>query len=308
MADTRINPKFYCYYSNRFIHFLETNKHYTLHPYMEIISSKEKKLVDERCSITLIDIGSTNDMISYIEADKLLKLFMEDEEFKNEKSEVNFSKWITSNYTKSETWKKYRTEVKAGRFLKRFIPTSTDVQCEEFNNIYKSYLDGFNYSFEIVGGDEIIKYFNKDNYDITNRNGGLFKSCMAFDDQIESSFTRNRLSTISSRLQFYSKNPNCALLILRYKGSDKIKGRCLIWKTMGNRIYMDRVYVDFDSDTFLYKKYGMDNNYYAHVLNRRTSMEIESNREILNLFRNAEIPYLDTFRYDRNANRITYNI
>ena len=133
---------------------------------------------------------------------------------------------------------------------------------------------------------------------------------MGYNAEIDLAYKKAREVELSKRLQFYSENENCALLILKLKGSNKIKGRCLIWKTTDNKIYMDRVYVDFDSDFFLYKKYASDHGYYSHIMANRPlgGMEVKSNKSIEALFGKTSTPtaYLDTFGYTRSSNRIVW--
>lgn len=305
----RLNPMVYYYFSNRFLHFLDVNKYYTHDTYITNLLSKHSKLVNGDFTGTLIDIGENSDSISYIETDRLIKLFL-DEKVYTEKTNNNFTQWFNKIAIKDpEIWKQHRTEIKAGRFLKRVL-NFPDKSCESFNNLYKSYNDSFNYEFVIVGGEDIIKYYNKDNYDIVNGNSCLNKSCMAFSTSDETHMRRNGGETFSDRLRFYSLNPNCALLLLRQKNSKKIKGRCLLWKTINDDIYMDRVYVDFESDFFLYKKYAADNNYYSHTMSNRPSLlEVRLNDEIKNIFgreavKRNSVPYLDSFSYDSFSNRL----
>jgi hypothetical protein len=319
----KINPQIYYQFSNKFSHFLDTNRYYTVDTYITNLISKNGKLITSDFSVTLIDVGENSDSISYIESDRLIKMFQEDNTVK-EKNNLTFSTWLMDSSKNPEFWKQNRTEMKAGRFIKRLFNFG-DKTCEEFANLYKSYNDSFNYEFQIVGGQDIIKYYNKDNYDIVNANSSLAKSCMAFSTKDEQYMGTSGIETFADRLQFYASNPNCGLLLLKNKNSKKIKGRCLVWKTKTGEIYLDRVYVDFESDFFLYKKYATDNNYYSHVLNNKPKiLEIESNDKIKELFgyrttRRREwrqlcrpsvgqkirsTPYLDSLVYDSINNKI----
>ena len=306
----RINPNIYYQFSHKFLHFLETNRLYTLDTYITNLIGKNGKLITNDFPITLIDIGNESDTISYIESDRLIKMFQEDDTY-TEKSNITFSKWMSDKSSKdSEFWKQNRTEMKAGRFIKKIFNLS-DKTCEEFANLYKSYNDSFNYEFVIVGNTEIAKYYNRDNYDIVNGNSNLAKSCMAFSTADHEYMKRNGSETFEDRLKFYSLNTNCGLLLLKQKNSKKIKGRCLLWKTVNNDIYMDRVYVDFESDFYLYRKYATDHNYYSHTMNNKPIiMEVSLNEDIKNLFSNTakkmhSIPYLDSFTYNYYNNRLT---
>ena len=71
---------------------------------------------------------------------------------------------------------------------------------------------------------------------------------------------------------------------------------------------MDRVYVGVESDSLLYKKYAIDNNYYSHINNNRPEvMEVKSNELIRKIFGGGlTYAYLDTFCFDRIYNIISW--
>lgn len=291
------------YYSNRFIHFLETNMNYSVYNYYSIIMNNEKERINPDFNGSYIDIGRKNDTITYIPEDKIIKLYKE--ECAEAGKEMLFSNWIIRQNRLETVWNKYRVEIKIGRFLRKFIPEVRDTEVEEFTNLYKSYVDGFGYEMEIVKGDDIIKYYNIENQDIQNGGSSLDGSCMAYSSSSE----RYNGNIVSKRLQFYSLNENCGLLILRYKGSIKIKGRALIWTTTNSKKYVDNIYVDNESDYFLYKKYIIDNGCTSmSVKGGDKPMEVESNEKIKELFssRELDLPYLDTFAYYADTNKIRY--
>jgi len=289
------------YYSNRFIHFLETNIDYSVYNYYSKIMNNEKQIINSEFNGSYIDIGRKNDTITYIPEDKIVKLYKEE---CIEAGKMLFSNWIIRQNRLEPVWNKYRVEIKIGRFLRKFIPDMRDVEVEEFTNLYKSYVDGFGYEMEIVKGEDIIKYYNIENQDIQNGGSSLDGSCMAYSTSSE-----RYGGTITKRLQFYALNENCGLLILRYKGSTKIKGRAIIWTTTGAKKYVDNVYVDNESDFFLYKKYIIDNGCTSmSITGGDKPMEVESNEKIKELFSSRELdpPYLDTFAYYADSNKIRY--
>ena len=110
----------------------------------------------------------------------------------------------------------------------------------------------------------------------------------------------------AKQLQFYAKNPDyCGLLILRNKGSEKIKGRALIWTTLDGKKYIDEVYANKLSDALLYKTYATVNN----CLTRQNGdvsydLVIPCAPEVQKLGKDNYLSYLDTFRYDKEENLI----
>jgi len=314
----KLNPSFSYIFSEAFMAFLNSNKDYVWRgDIISLINLKDKLIsatyTGRSFSVTMIDIGRNNENISYVQTDRLIKAFQDDSTYAV-KSNENFDVWFTKNLKNPEFWKQNRSEMKAGRFLKSIL-NSMDTICEQFNDIYKSYNDSPSYEFQLVSGEDIVKYYDKATYDISNTNGGLFRSCMGWVKVNDDSYRRQGECPLQDRLQFYALNENCALLILRKKGSHLIKGRCLVWKTTNDKIYLDRVYVDIQSDFYLYKKYAVDHGYYSHVMNNRPPMVVKLNNEIKTKFQpqgfipgvTIKIPYLDSFSYDRINNQLHRN-
>ena len=321
----KLNLQYRYYFSDKFLHFLDANKKYSSSGYMEKLRNMNTTVIDPYNSyagLSFIDVASKDrsEIITGIEIDKIKKLFIEWIEANypvekyprtdsfNKDMTNHFSTWCRTQMDDKEFWTKHRIDIRAGRFIKRFLGVA-DRDSEEFSNIYKSHLDSFDYTLTIVGGEDIIKYYNKKTYDIQNGNGGLHNSCMGFTEELDEAYRKSGQPTLSHRLQFYAKNQNCGLLILRYKGSEKIKGRALIWKASDGKIYVDRVYVDFDSDFFIYRKYIKDNKCHSHIFGDRPSLRIESNENIRQQFSSERcaVPYLDSMSYDPTHNIIRMN-
>ena len=294
-------PSFRYYFSKRFLHFLESNECYSSTEYLEEILDKEFSAVNNEFPGSFIDLGSRKDMISFISTDSIHRLF-------KESGAKIFNIWIAKQQDSSEFWKLNRTEIKVGRFFKKILSelNPDDSEIEEITNLYKSYIDSFVYKMEIVTGKDIIKYYARDYQDITNNGGSLNGSCMSYikEDILPD---KNNYCQLTDSLKFYSENENCGLLILKYKGSRKIRGRALIWTTTKGLKYIDVAYVDQDSDYSLYFKYAMDNNCLIES-KLSASMEVASNDKIKKLFEDDDFeePYLDTFEYNVKNNTIRY--
>lgn len=188
-----------------------------------------------------------------------------------------------------------RNQADIGRLVNKIFPGKyTDKEREEFVNQFKAALleeDGS--KFELVSGDEIIKWYNFENY--IKSIGTLGDSCM-------------RYPRCSDYFEIYTKNPEvCQLLILRE--GDKILGRALVWNIKGNGVgtdyFMDRVYSINDSTKALFNDW-CDKKGYLRKYNYNQS---QTKRFLLNgeeLYETLEIklknwefhlyPYMDTFK------------
>ena len=126
----------YYVYSHKFLHFLKANVGYTHYDYIDRLLNRENKSAD--LGFSYIDISS-NDSISYIETAKIQKMHIE------ESKDEYITNWLAKKSKTPEFWKENRVEIKVGRFIKRFLSGITDKEAEEFTNLFKSYVDQFNY-------------------------------------------------------------------------------------------------------------------------------------------------------------------
>lgn len=290
-------------YSTRFKHFLESTSDYTNCSFIfDLIDLEHQFLEKDYFEGTYIDFGKSTDCISFVDAKTILK------EFKKEPN-VDFEIWF--NFKEETYWDNKRIEIKVGRFLNKMLGQIFDKEIQEFVLLYKSYHSSFNYNIEVVSGEDIIKYYNNKYYHIENNSGSLSESCMAYNTKNEKEAKKWGWDSTADKLQFYAKNPNIGLLILKYKDSDKIKGRALIWTLKNGKKYIDIPYIDFDFDYHLYEKYAIDNKCLYWKKHSEKIMAVETTEEIKSLFcsignKKAKIslPYLDTMIYNRKTNTL----
>lgn len=227
------------------------------------MSENTEKVQDD---ITFIDITEKEDMISFIQVNRLNRFRENDKNFykkiiyySEDKYDLtpipeldNYIKKVwkaTQGHLEHEGWKKQRTEIGIGRFVNRIASlksiTIKSEQLEKFVNSYKSVwkqLHDIEGKFELVSGEEIRKWYLLENYE--EPKGQLFSSCMKY-------------KSCQPYFDIYTLNPEvCQLLILKGKDPDKISGRALIWKTTSGDFYMDRPYTNNDSDINLYQLYA----------------------------------------------------
>jgi len=144
-------------------------------------------------------------------------------------------------------------------------------------------------SIEEVNGDEIIKWYNKDNYKLPL--GKLGGSCMASKD-------------CQDFFQIYVTNKNVSLLIL--KDNEKLFGRALLWKLDNGEYFMDRVYTILEPDEIIFTNYAVKNGYYYRSNGTNVKINYYFNNEVVGDKKmsvdldNSDFtyyPYLDTLKY-----------
>lgn len=203
--------------------------------------------------------------------------------------------------TQKLVWSKNRQDIKIGKAIKALLDISdykfTAQELEQFVNQFKATIDKLNDKFsyfELVEGDEIGHWYNRQNY--YESKGTLGSSCMA---------------SVSKRyFSIYMENPDvCKLLILKSKeDSSKIIGRALLWTLIKGEKYIDRIYTSNDSDIQLFKDYAKENGWYVKYYNGSSSDPYvidpkTGEKNILETkvkIKGGEYdgyPYLDTFKY-----------
>jgi hypothetical protein len=210
---------------------------------------------------------------------------------------------------------KGRGEVKIGKIIRYLIDMHNkeggsfdvkDKDIEAFVNAYKASKVDSDKVFKLVSGEDIIKYYNKDNY--AEMSGQLGNSCMAGKPE--------------SYFDIYSENPNINMLIY-VDNNDKIHGRAIVWKVdkspCGSNIFMDRVYTIRDSDAIKFKKYAEKNDWFYK---RRNSYGIDEAvgfiykgedifGEVVVKLKKTEVenfPFMDTLMFFKKDNSKASNI
>ena len=161
-------------------------------------------------------------------------------------------------------WSKFRAETSIGRFintiwakkypanLKREELAKMDKpnDVESFGNMFKATVEAHSKILKFVKGDEIIYYYNCENY--AKQGGTLGGSCM-------NSPSKGKF------LKIYANNPEKVQLLVLYPEDvrDKIIGRAFVWTLdePGGRQYMDRIYTANDSDQYLFIEYAKSHGY-----------------------------------------------
>lgn len=201
---------------------------------------------------------------------------------------------------------KKRGEVKISKLVNKLIDKKyTEAQREIFVNLIKSKLSEKT-KFIVAKGEDIIKYYNKENY--VEEKGTLGNSCM-----------RSKSNDI---FDIYVKNPEkCSLLVL-VNEEDKVLGRALLWEldfctSEEIKKFMDRIYTINDYDVNKFKAWAIENKYSYKYKNTYSDVkEVIWNRETISVDMRIDInkinydsfPYLDTFKLYSPDNHSLHNI
>lgn len=221
------------------------------------------------------------------------------------------------NYYNNDLREKFGVMSKAGKVLKYLYPDATPQQCEKFTHQWTKDIDMKNFTFKIVEGSDILKYYSEDSYS-HDGSGTLQASCMKYDN-------------CQNWINLYP-HIGIKMLCLIDNETDKLIGRALLWdklkiKTIGsnslpedivnsNLIFMDRIYFTNEPQKSLFINYAIENNYlYKDRQSYDWKETFRFNNELFKLNITREVlyhddgfPYVDTFTYLSNARLIMSNM
>ena len=196
-------------------------------------------------------------------------------------------------------------EIKIGRGIRALLTSAginkSDKDIETFVNLFKSQYDILNDAFRffgIVDKEDIIFYYDEKQY--KNDRGQLGSSCMSSDE-------------CGDFFSIYVKNPDKVKLVVMYADNDGnidtsfIRGRALLWTLDNGKMFMDRIYTNYDSDINLFKEFARKNKFYKALqqqgnnglISPVSGDEVRDNKLCVTLknFKFECYPYLDTLKY-----------
>jgi len=273
--------------------------------------------------VTLIDIDNIEDdrfvytiankfydaikRFDHIKIKDMIKLDPTD----SEKSEWDKSKIYDFIKTNPDVYYKFPTAIKIGRLINKlfpgeFAPSGGVNSIENFVDKVISKRNEKYANFEIVEGEDIIKYYNESSYYEEAFNGSeLGNSCMKYD-------------SCTDYIQFYAENPDVRLLILRSgRDKDKIVGRALLWKIQyhvgeeqTDKYFLDRIYFTKRYQMNLFKQYALKNGWYykkdqnslsnTQIFDPSLNFSHPSTLRTTKTFKKSstgKYPYLDTLKW-----------
>ena len=136
-----------------------------------------------------------------------------------------------------------RGQVKIGRVIKKLLPEIPDKDLENLVNILKSEQRG--YEIKLVKGDDIAKYYKKENCDKKLLNYGTLQSSCMMD----------KADKNPNIFDIYTKNPEVCQLAVMLNSNGELVGRSLVWKVdeVSKRFYngdLEDVKKQLETDNF----------------------------------------------------------
>jgi hypothetical protein len=194
-----------------------------------------------------------------------------------------------------------RYKAKPGAFVGKIFKDIPSKEVEKFSNLFRTQSLMPKFTFKIVEGDEIKKYYHHSSYGSTM--GSLGSSCMKHDH-------------CQKYFKIYTKNSELVKLLIMLDEDDMLIGRSLLWNLDNNKI-MDRIYTKLDEDySFHFKKWATKNGYlykseqnwfstvfFENLNIKRKELYIEFNIDI----NPKKYPYMDTFKFINLESGRLYN-
>lgn len=271
------------------------------------------ELKDIKDDITFIDLSDREGYISFStskDVKKNLNIKYPESDFPNLYSMFDVPKeQLAKNLydMDNETWTKSRNPLRIGRFINKVLPNKYNAkQLEDFSNKLKASLIRKGERFLLVKGDDIAKWYDKDNY-YSSDSGTLGNSCMKSKSPVY--------------FEIYTKNPEvCQMLCLIDEdddGNDKLKARALVWKVAKKskgefEYFMDRQYSIDEGTTQKMRDYAKEQGWSYKTYNNHhsfgtitlgdTSFSCQLMIQLTKdngSYQYGKYPYMDTFRrYD----------
>jgi hypothetical protein len=257
-----------------------------------------ENLKEMALDVTLIDLTNANDMVSFIQLNRIKRHWDDPKEHLKDGWD-SFEEYLdhVKSDRDSKFWKEQRGQVKIGKFVKKLFKDNghnlVDAVVEKFGNFFKALFDFENnleLRMQVVQGEDIRKWYHENNYAL--RKGQLSNSCM-------------RYSSCQSFLDIYVENPQVCSLVILYSSATKTKisGRALLWKTTDDKVVMDRIYTNNDYDIQTFRKWA-DEKGYQRVDKDHRNWTIQLKKgEIY-----KDYPYMDNFSYfNKSTFQLTNN-
>lgn len=196
-----------------------------------------------------------------------------------------------------------RYHVKPGSFISKLFNDIPAKEVEKFSNLFRSQSVKTKFTFDVVSGNDIKKYYYYESY-ASNERGSLGVSCMKHEH-------------CQNLFSLYIKNNDKVNMLIMLNSDGDLIGRSLLWNFDGNKI-MDRIYTMNDEDlSFHFKKWATENNYlykseqnwfntlyFENLSNKRKELKLEIKLEN---YRSMKYPYMDTFKFINLDNGVISN-
>lgn len=256
-----------------------------------LLSKENGGLVSDPINyISISEQDSTK--ISYLTTDRVAKLL------KSIESETSES------IRESIIWhSSIRFHSRPGAVISKIFSNIDPREVEKFSNLYRANVLKPKFSFKIVSGEDIRKFYHYDNYGGEGR-GSLGNSCM-------------KHAGCQKFFDIYVQNPRIISMLVMLDQSDLVIGRALLWNLDSHKV-MDRIYTIGDEEfSFYFKKWATDHGYiYKTEQNYFNTLWFESlthKKEQIKIdikidaFDHRYYPYFDTFKWINTAEGTLHN-
>jgi hypothetical protein len=193
-----------------------------------------------------------------------------------------------------------RFNIKPGAFVKKVLSNIPEKEIEKFATLFKNIQSAPDFTFKVVDGEDILKYYLYNSY--VEQSSSLGASCM-------------KHRACQDFLGIYVDNPDMVKMLVMLDRNEKLIGRSLLWNT--DTKIMDRIYTIGDDDfTNHFKKWADDNGYmYKREQRWNNTLLFQSKDEVSKLelsltLKNKDYrryPYLDTFKFFNQETGTFYN-
>lgn len=283
------------------------------HPIAERLVADSFSMETYTTVATLIDLDDGNiDRFTYTIPNKFTDFITSDEmsHINIEKESLPTSKGRIYDIMKNnkELYERYRTSIKIGRLVNKLYPNeykpNGDGSIEELVDAIKLSRTRKFDRFDIVEGEDIVKYYDEGSYDEEASNGSeLGNSCMS-------------AKKCGEYIKFYAENKGVKLVILRSNKGDKILGRALLWdishvngKERDGK-FMDRVYFTHNHQKELFLEHAKNNGWFHRYAQHNSASGkmwnpdteeydylIFKTKSTFKKSSNDKYPYMDTMKW-----------
>jgi hypothetical protein len=192
----------------------------------------------------------------------------------------------------SEYWvSSRRFKAKPGSFISKIFKDISGKEVEKFSNLYKSHVSKPKFTFKVVSGESIRKYYHYSSHD--SDRGSLGSSCM-------------RYNSCQSYFNIYVDNKDIISMLVMLNEDGGVMGRALLWNINSHKL-MDRIYTISDEElSFYFKKWASKKGYLhksdQNWFNTLFFEQVGKNKQELKVKLNLKndyvyYPYMDTFKF-----------
>jgi len=192
-----------------------------------------------------------------------------------------------------------RFNVKPGAFVSKVFVNISEKEVEKFATLFKNIQNTPDFTFKVVDGQDILKYYHYESY--ADQSSSLGASCM-------------KHVGCQDFLNIYVDNPDKIKMLIMLNRDNYLIGRALLWSVP---MVMDRIYtINDDEYSYHFKKWADDNGYmYKREQKWNNTLFFESKGKAtmiemsvsLNSVYYRRYPYFDTFKFISIDNKTLYN-